>query len=161
MNADVLQWLGCATGVVGSALLAWPSRWSGWGFVVYLLSNACWIGFGVLTHAPGLVVMQLIFIDKPASKKKLLLRGIFKRLFSTIQSGAPASPVTSSLTPGAFTALLTQPCAGFFFARPLWCSSVAQRAGRVHDGKNSRMSPIGSPEAIATCTIANSKRLRL
>lgn len=61
MIVDLLQWVGCATGVVGSALLAWRSKWSGWGFVVYLLSNSCWIGFGVLTKAPGLVVMQLVF----------------------------------------------------------------------------------------------------
>jgi hypothetical protein len=59
--AEILQWLGCATGVLGSALLAWKSQWSGWGFVVYLVSNACWVSFGVVTNAPGLVVMQLIF----------------------------------------------------------------------------------------------------
>lgn len=37
------------------------SRWSGWGFVVFLLSNAFWIAFGLATQAPGLVVMQLVF----------------------------------------------------------------------------------------------------
>lgn len=61
MTVDLLQWAGCATGVLGSALLAWRSRWSGWGFAVYLLSNACWITFGVMTSAPGLVVMQAVF----------------------------------------------------------------------------------------------------
>jgi len=61
MVVDILQWLGCATGVLGSVLLAWRSRWSGWGFVVYLISNACWIVFGLMSGAPGLVTMQLIF----------------------------------------------------------------------------------------------------
>jgi hypothetical protein len=61
MSIDLLQWLGCITGVLGSGLLAWRSRWSGWGFVVYLVSNSCWIAFGLLTHAPGLVVMQAMF----------------------------------------------------------------------------------------------------
>jgi hypothetical protein len=61
MTVDLLQWLGCLTGVLGSCLLAWRSSWSGWGFVVYLVSNACWIAFGLLTHAPGLVVMQMAF----------------------------------------------------------------------------------------------------
>lgn len=58
---DVLQWVGCATGLAGSALLAWRSRWSGWGFVVYLVSNACWVAFGLLTQAPGLIAMQIGF----------------------------------------------------------------------------------------------------
>lgn len=61
MTVDLLQWAGCVTGVLGSALLAWRSRWSGWGFVVYLFSNALWIVFGVMTNAPGLVVMQCVF----------------------------------------------------------------------------------------------------
>jgi hypothetical protein len=60
-TTQFLQWAGCATGVLGSAMLAWRSRWSGWGFVVYLVSNACWIAFGLVTQAPGLVVMQSIF----------------------------------------------------------------------------------------------------
>lgn len=61
MTADILQWIGCVSGVLGAALLAWRSRWSGWGFVVYLFSNACWIAFGVVASLPGLVVMQCIF----------------------------------------------------------------------------------------------------
>ncbi len=60
-DVGLLQWAGCATGVLGSMLLAWRSRWSGWGFVVYLLSNAFWIAFGIATRAPGLVVMQGVF----------------------------------------------------------------------------------------------------
>lgn len=62
MTLDVLQWLGCATGVFGSLLLAWRSRWSGWGFAAYLLSNICWIGYGVRTHALGLLAMQAVYL---------------------------------------------------------------------------------------------------
>lgn len=61
MGGDWLQWVGCATGVIGSLLLATRSKWSGWGFVSYLTSNACWVTFGLLTRAPGLVVMQVAF----------------------------------------------------------------------------------------------------
>lgn len=61
MNPDVLQWGGCVTGVLGSLLLAWRSAWSGWGFVVYLVSNAFWIAYGLKTGAPGLVSMQAVF----------------------------------------------------------------------------------------------------
>jgi len=58
---DLLQWAGCATGIIGSLLLALRITWSGWGFVFYVFSNAFWIAFGIATHAPGLVVMQCVF----------------------------------------------------------------------------------------------------
>ena len=61
MTTDLLQWLGFASGALGAALLAWPSRVSGWGFVAYLFSNACWFGFGILTSAHALVAMQCVF----------------------------------------------------------------------------------------------------
>jgi len=56
-----LQWIGCAFGVFGAFLLALNSPLSGWGFVSFLASNACWIVFGVLTDAPGLIFMQVAF----------------------------------------------------------------------------------------------------
>lgn len=58
---DIAQWAGCATGLAGSVLLAANSRWSKWGWLVYLVSNGCWLLFGWATHAPGLIVMQLGF----------------------------------------------------------------------------------------------------
>lgn len=61
MIAWYLQWIGCAFGVFGAFLLALNSRLSGWGFVSFLASNACWIVFGVLTDAPGLIFMQVAF----------------------------------------------------------------------------------------------------
>lgn len=61
MIAWYLQWVGCAFGVFGAFLLALNSPLSGWGFVFFLASNACWIVFGVLTDAPGMVFMQVAF----------------------------------------------------------------------------------------------------
>lgn len=56
-----LEWGGCATGVLGALLLALNNRYSSWGFVSFLISNFCWIAFGVITKAEGLVVMQIAF----------------------------------------------------------------------------------------------------
>jgi len=58
---EMLEWCGCITGLMGAALLAAHNRYSGWGFVLFLISNVAWIGFGLLTHATGMVVMQLGF----------------------------------------------------------------------------------------------------
>ena len=59
---DLLQWIGSATGVIGSLLLALRITWSGWGFVFYVVSNICWIAFGIATNTNGLVVMQCVFM---------------------------------------------------------------------------------------------------
>lgn len=56
-----VQWVGCAFGLLGSAMLAMNSRYSGWGFVAFLFSNLAWIYFGLMTHATGLIVMQIGF----------------------------------------------------------------------------------------------------
>lgn len=58
---DTLQWLGCISGVAGSLLLALNTSRSGWGFVLFLVSNVFWIVFAVATNTPGLVAMQLAF----------------------------------------------------------------------------------------------------
>lgn len=58
---DALQWAGCATGVAGALLLALNTRHSGWGFVLFLISNGFWTAFGLQTGAPGLVATQVIF----------------------------------------------------------------------------------------------------
>ena len=61
MSVILLQWFGCVFGVMGALLLALNNRYSGWGFVAFLLSNVFWIVYGVITEAPGLIVMQLAF----------------------------------------------------------------------------------------------------
>lgn len=57
----VMQWAGCVTGIAGTLLLAMRNRYSGYGFVVYLISNACWFAFGIATGAPGLAVQYAAF----------------------------------------------------------------------------------------------------
>ena len=58
---NVLEVVGCVTGLAGSALLALRTRHSGYGFVAFLVSNLAWMGYGVQTNAWGLVVMQAGF----------------------------------------------------------------------------------------------------
>lgn len=58
---SMLEWLGCLTGLSGALLLALNSRYSGYGFVAFLVSNVCWIGYGALSGSWGMVVMQLGF----------------------------------------------------------------------------------------------------
>ncbi|WKB50567.1 hypothetical protein [Eleftheria terrae] len=56
MNAEtVLGWIGCFAGMAGSLLIALKIRRSGWGFPLYLVSNAAWFGFGMTTAAAGYV----------------------------------------------------------------------------------------------------------
>ena len=47
--------------MAGAMLLAMQNRYSGWGFVVYLVSNCFWITYAVLSEVPGLLFMQLAF----------------------------------------------------------------------------------------------------
>ncbi len=61
LNAQLLQWLGCILGLAGALLLESKTQFAGYGFALFLVSNGFWIAFGVVTHAPGLVVMQIGF----------------------------------------------------------------------------------------------------
>ncbi len=73
---NILQWLGCGFGIVGSALLALNNSNSGWGFVAFLISNIFWMWFGFLTSTPGIVIMQVAFT---ATSFFGIYRWLFKR----------------------------------------------------------------------------------
>jgi hypothetical protein len=59
--ATLLQWTGCTFGLLGSIVLAVRTKYSGYGFFLFLASNLVWMSFALATHAPGLFVMQLGF----------------------------------------------------------------------------------------------------
>ena len=61
MNAKFIEWSGAILGLVGSLLLALKLDISGYGFVAFLVSNVCWLYFGVKNRTWGLVTMQLGF----------------------------------------------------------------------------------------------------
>lgn len=56
-----MEWAGCAFGVAGSLILALNVRGSGWGFVVFLVSNAAWLAFGLAQGVYGLAVQHAAF----------------------------------------------------------------------------------------------------
>jgi hypothetical protein len=57
-----LDWIGCATALLGSALLASNTRASALGWVAYFTSNCAWIAYGLLTAQQSIVVMQVGFM---------------------------------------------------------------------------------------------------
>jgi hypothetical protein len=77
---EILQWAGCATGVMGASLLASKVRWAAWGFVFFLASNLAWGLYGWLTGTPGMVLMQTAFTLTS-------LAGIFNWLIVPLRSG--------------------------------------------------------------------------
>jgi nicotinamide riboside transporter PnuC len=54
-----LEWLGAITGLLGSGLIACRLDISGYGFVLFLVSNVFLVAYGLKTRAWGLVTMQL------------------------------------------------------------------------------------------------------
>lgn len=60
-TAQIFEWSGCLTGLLGAFLVATNSELSSWGFVAFLVSNLCWTGFGILKKANGLLLMQVGF----------------------------------------------------------------------------------------------------
>lgn len=61
LGMHALEALGAATGVLGTALLAFKTRWAGLGFVAYLVSNVALILFFKEQRHVGLLLMQGAF----------------------------------------------------------------------------------------------------
>ena len=55
------EWLGSLSGLLGAFLLATNTGVSGYGFVAFLVSNACWLVVGARRAMWGLLWMQLGF----------------------------------------------------------------------------------------------------
>ena len=62
-----LEWAGCIFGLCGSAMLALNNRYSGLGFIFFMISNLAWLFFGLIIHANALVVMQIGFMATSAT----------------------------------------------------------------------------------------------
>ena len=56
-----LDWIGSALGLGGAALLAANTTGSEYGWLLFLLSNAAWIIYGVKNKTWSLVTMQVGF----------------------------------------------------------------------------------------------------
>lgn len=59
--SSMMEWAGCAFGLLGALLLAINCRLSRWGWVSFLVSNAAWIAYSILTGAHGLLLQQAGF----------------------------------------------------------------------------------------------------
>ena len=83
-QVSVLDVLSAVFGVLGTVLLAGRSKWAGWGFVAYLLSNAGWLMYSWIHDAKALLAQYTVFTV-------VSLYGVWKWL---IKPQAP-SPITS------------------------------------------------------------------
>ena len=61
MNEKSIEWAGSLLGLIGAGLLALNNTYSGYGFVAFLVSNVCWIAWGIKRKAFGLLTMQAGF----------------------------------------------------------------------------------------------------
>ncbi|MCP4121406.1 MAG: hypothetical protein GY751_06595 [Bacteroidetes bacterium] len=56
-----VEWAGSITGLIGAAVLSTNTSLSGWGFVLFLISNLFLIFYAFQNRANGLLTMQLGF----------------------------------------------------------------------------------------------------
>lgn len=57
-----IEWVAAITAVVGTLLLALKGPRAGWGFVLYLVSNAGWITSALHHGAWALLAQQAVFV---------------------------------------------------------------------------------------------------
>ena len=57
----VIELLSTLLGMLGAALLATRSRWAGWAFVAWLISNVGWLVFGAGHQHWGFFIQQGVF----------------------------------------------------------------------------------------------------
>ena len=61
MNLTALKWLGTAFGIAGAAVLAFNLPFSGWGFVLFLVSSLAWMTYLDLNlRLPELLLMRVV-----------------------------------------------------------------------------------------------------
>jgi len=56
-----VEWLGAGFGLFGSMLVALRTGASGYGFLLFLASNGCWLWFSWKRRSWGLFTMQVGF----------------------------------------------------------------------------------------------------
>ncbi len=57
----LLEWSGSILAVTGATLLAFHVSFSGWAFVIYLLSSFILLAWGVRNGAYGIAAQNLVF----------------------------------------------------------------------------------------------------
>jgi len=62
LTLSLLEWLGAWSGLAGAALLAVRCRYSPYGWLLFLLSNFCWIAFAARSGIEGLQLQHVGFM---------------------------------------------------------------------------------------------------
>lgn len=62
MLEHALEWVGATSGILGAAMIASHSRFSPYGWISFLISSASMAGFGYLTQAWGLLLLESCFV---------------------------------------------------------------------------------------------------
>ncbi len=60
-RAEVIEWSGSATGAAGALLLALNIPFSGYAWILMLMSNAAWIAYARANHVHSILLMQLVY----------------------------------------------------------------------------------------------------
>jgi len=61
MEMTLIEWAGSLFGIAGALMLALNNRYSGWGFILFLISNVFWVVYGIENGIVSLLVMQAFF----------------------------------------------------------------------------------------------------
>lgn len=61
MTDKQFEWCGAILGLIGSWMVAMDGDVGKYGFIGFLISNVCWIAFGIKKKAWGLLTMQIGF----------------------------------------------------------------------------------------------------
>lgn len=77
---QIVEFMSAALGLLGALLLATRSRYAGWAFVAWLVSNIGWIAFGT-GHAHWFLVLQQVGFSVTSAI------GIWKWLIAPTLSG--------------------------------------------------------------------------
>jgi len=62
LTLSMLEWLGAWSGLAGAALLALRCRLSSYGWLLFLVSNVCWIAFATQSGIEGLQLQHIGFM---------------------------------------------------------------------------------------------------
>ena len=61
LRMELLKWAGTASGIIGAIIVALNLPFSGWGFVLFLISSVAWCIVGVRMKESSLVLLQGAF----------------------------------------------------------------------------------------------------
>lgn len=55
------EWFGSIAGILGALLLAANIQYSGYGWLLFLVSNIAWIVYALQSKIKSMLIMQLVF----------------------------------------------------------------------------------------------------